>query len=83
MLFGVIKNSEWLFFLVAKYLGGRRLKGGGGTVSHTRVGQSFEEKFGAQMVNTASITHLIDGQFSHPVTPRQEKIVPGGYLFFD
>jgi len=47
------------------------------------VGQSFEEKFGAQMVNTASITHLIDGQFSYPVTPRQEKTVPGGYLFLD
>jgi len=71
------------FFLGSRVFGGEEVEGGGGTVSHTHVGQSFEEKFGAQMVNTASITHLIDGQFSYPVTPRQEKTVPGGYLFFD
>ena len=32
VLFGVIKNSEGLFFLVAEYFGEGRLKAGGGTV---------------------------------------------------
>jgi len=47
-----------------------------GIVLH--VGQSFEEKFSAQVADATPITRLIDGYFSYPVASCQEKTVRSG-----